>query len=132
MVQEYKAEFELEVDGRWIAEFPELPGAMAYGSTKEEAFAAAQAIALRIIADRVEQTHQGTEDLLCSRMSGWPSSKGRKVFAALVRIGWRPKTSKPGSHVKLERAGSPDFTWAFHDAVRSAHACSLASPNKLD
>jgi hypothetical protein len=37
----YKVETEVEADGRWIAEIPELPGVMAYGATKKEAFASA-------------------------------------------------------------------------------------------
>jgi predicted RNase H-like HicB family nuclease len=47
-------ETEREDDGRWIAEVPELPGALAYGTTEEEAAARAEAIAFRIIADRLE------------------------------------------------------------------------------
>lgn len=47
-------------------------------------------------------------------MSVWPSTKARRVLAALVRIGWRVKRTT-GSHRVLERAGWPDFTFAFHD-----------------
>jgi predicted RNase H-like HicB family nuclease len=47
-------EVELETDGRWIAEIPESPGAMAYGATRAEAVANAEALALRVIADRLE------------------------------------------------------------------------------
>jgi len=47
-------EFDREDDGRWIAEIPSLPGAMAYGATKAQAKKAAVAIAYRILADRVE------------------------------------------------------------------------------
>jgi len=50
----FKIEFDRETDGRWIAEIPDLPGVMAYGSTKEEAEAAVEALALRVIADRIE------------------------------------------------------------------------------
>jgi predicted RNase H-like HicB family nuclease len=50
----FKIEFEQEDDGRWIAEIPELPGVMAYGASKEEAEAAVEALALRVIADRIE------------------------------------------------------------------------------
>ncbi|MBA3913207.1 MAG: type II toxin-antitoxin system HicB family antitoxin [Acidobacteriales bacterium] len=60
---EYRVELEQEEDGRWIAEFPDLPGAIAYGTSKEDAYAAAQAIALRIIADHVERTHQAATNL---------------------------------------------------------------------
>ena len=47
-------EIEREDDGRWIAEVPELAGAMVYGVTREEAVAKVEALALRILADRVE------------------------------------------------------------------------------
>lgn len=48
-------ETELEVDGRFIAEIPELPGVMAYGRTREEAVVRVKAIALRTLADRLDQ-----------------------------------------------------------------------------
>ena len=51
----YKVETELEADGRWIAEIVDVPGVMAYGATEKEAVASAQALALRILADRIEQ-----------------------------------------------------------------------------
>jgi predicted RNase H-like HicB family nuclease len=47
-------EVEREEDGRWLAEVPELPGVMAYGPTRPEAIARAQALALRVLADRLE------------------------------------------------------------------------------
>jgi predicted RNase H-like HicB family nuclease len=50
-------ETELEADGRWIAEIPQVPGALAYGTTKEEAVNKAYAIALRSIADDVEHSN---------------------------------------------------------------------------
>lgn len=43
----FKIEFEIEDDGRWIAEIPEIPGALAYGTTREEAKASVEALALR-------------------------------------------------------------------------------------
>lgn len=49
-------ETEQEVDGRWIAEIPQVPGAMAYGKSKEEAINRAYAIALRSVADDVEHS----------------------------------------------------------------------------
>jgi predicted RNase H-like HicB family nuclease len=49
-----KIEVEREADGRWIAEVPELPGVMAYGPTRTEAIASVEALALRVLADRVE------------------------------------------------------------------------------
>jgi predicted RNase H-like HicB family nuclease len=49
-----KIEIEREEDGRWIAEVPDLPGVLAYGKTREEAIAKVEALALRVIADRLD------------------------------------------------------------------------------
>lgn len=51
---EFTIEVEQERDGRWLAEVPELPGVLAYGSSVEEAQAKAEVLALRVIADRLE------------------------------------------------------------------------------
>jgi predicted RNase H-like HicB family nuclease len=50
----FTIETERETDGRWIAEVPELPGVMVYGTTEEDAFAKVQALALRVLADQLE------------------------------------------------------------------------------
>jgi predicted RNase H-like HicB family nuclease len=47
-------EIEQEVDGRWIAEVPELPGVMAYGITRQEAMERVQSLSLRVLADRLD------------------------------------------------------------------------------
>ena len=47
-------ELDREVDGRWIADIPELPGVMVYGGTREEAIAKVKALALRVIAEEIE------------------------------------------------------------------------------
>lgn len=49
-----RIEFEREEDGRWIAEVMDLPGVMAYGPRRDQAMAAVQALALRVIADRID------------------------------------------------------------------------------
>jgi predicted RNase H-like HicB family nuclease len=49
-----KIESEREADGRWLAEVPSLAGVLAYGATAEEARAKATALALRVIADRLD------------------------------------------------------------------------------
>jgi len=49
-----KIEIEREEDGRWIAEVSELSGVMAYGTSRTEAIAKVEALALRIIADRLD------------------------------------------------------------------------------
>jgi len=51
----FTIQHEKEEDGRWIAEVPELPGVLAYGATADEAVAKAQALALRVLAERLEQ-----------------------------------------------------------------------------
>ena len=50
----FTVEYEQEDDGRWLAEVLELPGVMTYGQSSEEAIAKAQALALRVLADRLE------------------------------------------------------------------------------
>ncbi len=47
-------ETEQEVDGRWIAEVPELAGVLAYGATRDEAMAKAEVLALRVVAEQLE------------------------------------------------------------------------------
>jgi predicted RNase H-like HicB family nuclease len=47
-------ETEREDDGRWIAEIPSLPGVLVYGDTRDEALAHVQALALRVLADRLD------------------------------------------------------------------------------
>ncbi|MFT3664994.1 type II toxin-antitoxin system HicA family toxin [Piscinibacter sp.] len=47
-------------------------------------------------------------------MSQWPSSKARRVLAALLKLGWQVKR-QTGSHRTLAREGWPDFVFAFHD-----------------
>ena len=49
-----RIELDLEEDGRWIAEVPDIPGAMAYGESQHEAITKVEALALRVIADRIE------------------------------------------------------------------------------
>jgi predicted RNase H-like HicB family nuclease len=49
-----KIELEREEDGRWIGEVPALPGVLAYGSSEAEARTRTTALALRVIADRIE------------------------------------------------------------------------------
>jgi len=50
----FTVEYEQEEDGRWLAEVKELPGVLVYGNDPDDAAAHAQALALRVIADRLE------------------------------------------------------------------------------
>ena len=54
MMMTFTVEYEREDDGRWLAEVVELPGVLAYGASSDEAIARAQALALRVLADRLE------------------------------------------------------------------------------
>ena len=47
-------------------------------------------------------------------MSQWPSTKARRVYAGLIKVSWSLKRQS-GSHRTLQRAGWPDFVFAFHD-----------------
>jgi predicted RNase H-like HicB family nuclease len=62
----FTVEVEQEEDGRWIAEVIDLPGVLAYGQTQEEAKAKVQALALRVVADRLEHGESGPELLSIS------------------------------------------------------------------
>ena len=64
----FAVEVEREEDGRWIVEIPDVPGAMAYGTTKAEALRRAYAVALRTLADSVEQ---GRRPSLISSLLGY-------------------------------------------------------------
>jgi len=62
----YKIETDFEADGRWIAEIVDVPGVRAYGATEKEAMASAQALALRVLADRIEQEKEPAETVTVS------------------------------------------------------------------
>ena len=55
----FSIECEREEDGRWIAEIPELPGTLAYGKTQDEAMARSEVLALRALAEQLENGEQG-------------------------------------------------------------------------
>ncbi|MHB8868065.1 MAG: type II toxin-antitoxin system HicB family antitoxin [Thermoleophilia bacterium] len=59
----FTIELEPDTDGRWIGEVVEIPGVLVYGATKDEATAHVQALALRVVADRLEH-HEARGELL--------------------------------------------------------------------
>jgi predicted RNase H-like HicB family nuclease len=61
---QFNFEIDREADGRWIAEIPEVPGALAYGASREEARAKAYALALYAIADDVERLDKEIPDTI--------------------------------------------------------------------
>ncbi len=62
----FQVELEKETDGRWIAEISQFPGVLAYGDTRAQACARVQALALRVVADRLEHGEAGPEPLQIS------------------------------------------------------------------
>ena len=62
----FTIEMEQETDGRWLAEVTELPGTMAYGASQDEAVQRVQALALRVVADRLEHDEGGRDFLSIS------------------------------------------------------------------
>jgi predicted RNase H-like HicB family nuclease len=61
----FDIDIECEADGRWIAEVADLPGVLTYGASRDEAIAKVQALALRVLADRLEhgETKPGLLDV---------------------------------------------------------------------
>jgi predicted RNase H-like HicB family nuclease len=59
----YSIEYEREEDGRWLAEVNELPGVLAYGKTSDEAMVKAEALALRVLAERLDQGERKPEPI---------------------------------------------------------------------
>ena len=59
----FTIEHEQEEDGRWIAEVPELPGVLAYGTTQEEAMRKAESLALRVLAERLGHRETGPQPI---------------------------------------------------------------------
>ena len=57
----FRVDMEQETDGRWLAEVMELPGVLARGQSREEALAKAKALALRVVADRLEHGETGPD-----------------------------------------------------------------------
>ena len=62
----FKVEVEQEEDGRWLAEVLELPGVLAYGQSQDAALSKVQALALRVIAERLEHGEAGPQLLSIS------------------------------------------------------------------
>ena len=62
----FEIECEREDDGRWLAEVPQLAGVLAYGASANEAMAKAQALALRVLAERLENNETGPQEITFS------------------------------------------------------------------
>ena len=82
----FTVEYEQDDDGRWLAEVIELPGVLAYGETSDGAIAKAQALALRVLADRLEQGESAPEFVTISFAAALIHRRQRRrgAFSALA------------------------------------------------
>lgn len=69
---QFTLEVEREDDGRWLAEVVQLPGALAYGASADEAMAKAEALALRALAEQLDLHHQTCSTSARAAPGGWP------------------------------------------------------------
>ena len=74
MTLTFTIEAEQEADGRWIAEVMEIPGTMVYGATTDEAVAQMQALALRVLAERLENGEAAPDFVDVSFRAASPST----------------------------------------------------------
>ena len=82
----FTVEYEREEDGRWLAEVVELEGVLAYGATSDEAIAKAQALALRVLADRLDHGEAASEFVNISFAAAGACSRQRKQSAFSPRF----------------------------------------------
>jgi len=75
----FDIEIEQEEDGRWIAEIPDLPGVMLYGQTLEDARSKVQALALRVLAERIENGETQPELFSVAFNAAWASGEVQKL-----------------------------------------------------
>jgi predicted RNase H-like HicB family nuclease len=106
-----RAEFGREEDGRWVAEIPELPGALAYGSTPREAAIAVTVRAFHILADRIESGELKVEDEPGAIILGGTADSLSELLIEL-KGGHAPKAETIAAIEEFERDGSKSFNSA--------------------
>ncbi len=74
----FTIEHEREEDGRWLAQVPELPGVLAYGATAAEAMAKAEVLALRVLAERLENSESGPQSISIAVPAAWAHGLRRR------------------------------------------------------
>lgn len=90
-IQPIRVEVEPEEDGRILASVPELPGVMAYGTTRQEAVRKVKTIALQVLADMIASGEEVPEPL-----KALFAARANRVYATLLRTGWTPDGSAQG------------------------------------
>ena len=126
----FTIETELEEDGRWIAEVTELPGVLAYGASREQAIAHVEALALRVLADKIEHGEEvpGVASVfaVAARVSGRPPAP-KLFWPPCFASAGTPSASRARTARWSAKAGpitcSPSTT-----ATRSGRGCWRASP----
>ena len=119
-------ECEQEEDGRWLAEVPQLPGVMAYGEKRDEAMSKAQALALRVLAERLYGVGPVTGLALTCWLAGkdrFSSSRKAVRFTGLDVTVW--SSDRKGPPGRLSRQGPPVLRWAVYEAGKT-HARAAA------
>lgn len=71
---EFEIVFDREEDGRWIAEISSLPGVLAYGATQAEARSKVEALALRVVADRIEVEQSSPDSVRIATAQAEPAA----------------------------------------------------------
>lgn len=85
----FHIEYEREDDGRWLAEVPEIPGVLCYGASALEAMGRAQALALRALAERIEQGENQPMPIHIMLAAAWATGRRPKPNGFLPRYcGW--------------------------------------------
>jgi predicted RNase H-like HicB family nuclease len=112
-------ESELEDDGRWLAEVPELPGVLAYGESRDEALAKAQVLALRVLAERLEHREGRPEAISISIRQ-----PKRETFSARWSVlGGRSNVSRARIRLWSVTVGQMSFS-PFTTAMKLVPRCS--------
>ena len=81
-------EVEQEADGRWLAEVPSLPGVVTYGQTRTDAYARVQALALRVLADRLEHGEAVPELLNVTFQAAKARARGYRTTKNLLNMAY--------------------------------------------
>jgi predicted RNase H-like HicB family nuclease len=124
-------EIEQEDDGRWIAEVLELPGTLTYGQIPEKAKAKVQALALRLVAARLDHGEAGSDLLsisfVAARVPG--PARERDESLRLCRVWAGASNGKMGPIVSSLAPDGPTSSLPSTTLKRSVLACSPASPS---
>ena len=125
---ELSLECEREEDGRWLAEVPQLPGVLVYAATENEAMAQAEVLALRVLAEQIEQGEgrpQPIRFVVPAALARWPDlRRPARALAALLRFGsqvqYTIRIRLDLAARRLARPRSSPFTRQRRDRPRDA------------